>query len=250
MTEQIHQRDAEQMTCEATVVAVAGGGEEAPRVLLDRTVMYPTGGGQPHDLGHIGERRVVGVFRDPGEHDDIWHVLGADTGTPEVGEVVTVEVDRDRRRALMRTHTAMHILCGVMWRDHGVVVTGGNMEPLSGRLDFEFRNPPEGFREDLEAALNREVGADRAVSVEFLDRDVALADDSLIRTKVNLVPESVTEIRVVEIEGLDRQADGGTHVASTSEVGGLRVSKVQSKGKGFRRIRLEVLDAPPSADDP
>jgi misacylated tRNA(Ala) deacylase len=125
------------------------------------------------------------------------------------------------------------------------VVTGGNMEPLSGRLDFEFPDPPEGFAAQLQDALNAEVAADRPIRVSFVPRGEAVLDDSLIRTKVSLVPESVREVRVVDIEGLDRQADGGTHVARTGEVGGLRVAKVQSKGKGFRRVRLEVLDAPP-----
>lgn len=245
VTEQLWLSDAGLTECDATVVAVRSADDDRSEVQLDRTVMYATGGGQPHDTGTLGGRRVDEVLHDPADRDVIWHTLELGSGPPAVGEIVRVELDGDRRYSLMRTHTAMHILCGVMWRDHGVVVTGGNMEPLSGRLDFEFAEPPEGFRDQLEASLNAEVAADRQITVEFLPRSTAVADDSLIRTKVSLVPESVAEVRVVDIEGLDRQADGGTHVARTSAVGGLRVAKVQSKGKGFRRVRLEVLDAPP-----
>ncbi|MCP4434185.1 MAG: alanyl-tRNA editing protein [Actinomycetia bacterium] len=245
MTDQLYLHDAEATSCTAEVAAVEVDGEGRPRVALDRTVMYATGGGQPHDEGTISGRRVIDVVHDPADHDLIWHTLAEGERAPAVGDEVEVVLDTHRRHCLMRTHTAMHILCGVMWRDHGVVVTGGNMEPLAGRLDFEFPEPPDGFREDLEAALNDEVAACRPISVSFLPRGEALADDSLIRTKVNLVPESVAEIRVVDIEGLDRQADGGTHVGDTSQVGGLKVAKVQSKGKGYRRVRLEVLDGPP-----
>lgn len=247
MTEQLYLSDAQLMDCDATVVEVRSPGDRPQRseVRLDRTVMYASGGGQPHDLGTVAGLPVTRVFHDPDDHDEIWHVLAEGSEPPEPGQAVRVELDRERRYSLMRTHTAMHILGGVMFRDHGVVVTGGNMEPLSGRLDFEFPEPPDGFREHLEAALNAEVAADRPITVSFLPREQALADDSLIRTKVSLVPDSVRTVRVVDIEGLDRQADGGTHVSRTSEVGGLRVAKVQSKGRGFRRVRLEVLDAPP-----
>jgi misacylated tRNA(Ala) deacylase len=240
VTDQLHLRDAELGDCLATVVALDGR-----RVLLDRTVLYATGGGQPCDRGTIGGVEVVDVAHDPDDHEVIWHELVEGPALPVVGSTVEVRVDGTRRHQLMRTHTAMHILCGVMWRDHGVVVTGGNMEPLAGRLDFEFAEPPAGFAADLESALNAEVVADRPISVGFLPRGEAVLDESLIRTKVSLVPESVAEVRVVDIAGLDRQADGGTHVRSTAEVGGIRVAKVQSKGKGFRRVRIEVLDAPP-----
>ncbi len=247
MTEQLYLTDAHQTGCDATVVEVrrAAGGSKSDEVRLDRTVMYATGGGQPHDTGTIAGRAVTAVFHDPEQHDEIWHVLSEGEEAPAIGQAVRVELDRERRYSLMRTHTAMHILGGVMFRDHGVVVTGGNMEPLGGRLDFEFPDPPDGFREQLEAAINAEITADRPITVSFLPREQALADDSLIRTKVSLVPDSVSTVRVVDIEGLDRQADGGTHVSRTCEVGGLRVAKVQSKGRGFRRVRLEVLDAPP-----
>jgi len=143
----------------------------------------------------------------------------------------------------MRTHSALHVLCGVIWNEWRVPVTGGNMEPLSARMDFEFDPLPEGFGPRIEELVNVELAADRPIEVSFLPRDVAVADEDLIRTKVNMIPESVKEIRVVDIVGLDKQADGGTHVRSTAEVGRIRVVKTESKGKGNKRIRIEVLDA-------
>ncbi len=160
-----------------------------------------------------------------------------------MGDEVHGELDWERRHALMRTHTALHVLCGVIWNEWRVPVTGGNMEPLSARMDFEFDPLPEGFGPRIEELVNAELAAARPVEVAFLDRGVALADEDLIRTKVSLIPESVQEIRVVDIVGLDKQADGGTHVATTAEVGRIRVLKTESKGKGNKRIRLEVVDA-------
>lgn len=224
--------DAWMRSCTAVVTAV-----EETRIELDRTVLYATGGGQPHDTGALEESPVIEVTKDGGR---IWHTLADGSAVPEVGQTVEVTLDWDRRYQLMRTHTAMHLLCGVMWQQFRVPVTGGNMEPLSGRLDFEFAEPPEGFKEALETALNAEVAADRPITVSFMPRADAVLDEELIRTKVSLVPESVTELRIVDIVGLDRQADGGTHVASTAEVGPITVGKVQSKGKGFRRVRLEL----------
>jgi misacylated tRNA(Ala) deacylase len=142
----------------------------------------------------------------------------------------------------MRTHTALHILCGVIWNEWGKAVTGGNMEPLSARMDFEFDPLPEGFGRNVEGLVNAEIAKGREVDVSFLARDAAVEDEDLIRTKVNRIPESVKEIRVVDIVGLDKQADGGTHVRTTDEVGGIRVVKTESKGKGNKRIRLEVVD--------
>jgi len=235
MTDLLYLRDAQLRTVSATVTAVDTGGDGGPRVSLDRTVFYATGGGQPHDTGTLGDAAVVDVVKDG---DEVWHTL--DGTAPSVGDEVDLELDWDRRFALMRTHTMLHILCGVMWNDHGVVVTGGNMEPLSGRLDFEFPEVPEGFKESLEASLNAAVVADYRIEVSFVPRAEAVLDESLIRTKVSLVPQSVRDVRVVDIVGFDRQADGGTHVASTSAVGQITVRKVESKGKGFRRIRLEL----------
>ena len=167
---------------------------------------------------------------------------GSTGAVPEVGTVVTGEVDWERRHALMRTHTALHILCGVIGNEWGTAVTGGNMSPLAARMDFEFDPLPEGFGARVEDLVNAEIAADRPIEVAFLPRDTAVADEDLIRTKVSLIPESVSEIRVVDIVGLDKQADGGTHVASTGEVGGIRVVKTESKGKANKRIRIEVVD--------
>ena len=143
----------------------------------------------------------------------------------------------------MRTHSALHVLCGVIWNEWRVPVTGGNMEPLSARMDFEFDPLPEGFGPRVEDLVNSELARARPIEVTFLPRDTAVMDDDLIRTKVNMIPETVTEIRVVDIVGLDKQADGGTHVRTTAEVGRIRVLKTESKGKGNKRIRLEIVDA-------
>jgi len=234
-TELLYLTDAYLRTFTARVTGVD---EDGARVALDRTAFYPTGGGQPHDTGSLGGRPVVEVRK---EGDNVWHrIEGADL--PKVGDDVEGEIDWDRRHALMRTHTALHVLCGVIWNEWGKAVTGGNMEPLSARMDFEFDPLPEGFGPRVEELVNDELSADRKIEVSFLPRDTAVADEDLIRTKVNLIPESVREIRVVDIVGLDKQADGGTHVATTSEVGRIRVVKTESKGKGNKRIRLEVVD--------
>jgi misacylated tRNA(Ala) deacylase len=236
-TDLLYLRDAERRDFDANVVAVDGD-----RVELDCTAFYVTGGGQPHDTGSLtwdgGRASVVDVRKDG---STTWHRLEGDA--PAAGTAVHGTVDWDRRHALMRTHTALHVLCGVIWNEWSVPVTGGNMEPLSARMDFEFDPLPEGFGPRIEELVNAELTADRPIEVTFLPRAEALADADLIRTKVNLIPESVAEIRVVDIVGLDKQADGGTHVRSTGEVGRIRVVKTESKGKGNKRIRLEVVDA-------
>lgn len=234
-TDQLYLRDAYLRMVDATVLEVDG-----PRVALDRTVFYATGGGQPHDTGTIDGRRVQEVAKSGGA---IWHLLEGDAPAPQPGSTVRTEIDWDRRHALMRTHTAMHLLCGVIWNEWAVPVTGGNMEPLAGRMDFEFDPLPEGFAARVEEMVAAEIRADRPIEVSFLPREVAMGDPALIRTKVSLIPADVREIRVVDIVGLDRQADGGTHVRSTAEVGGLRVVKTESKGKGNKRLRVEVVDA-------
>ena len=231
-TELLYQRDAYLRSFEAVVTAV-----EEDRVALDRTAFYPTGGGQPHDKGVLGGLTVTSVRKDG---DRVWHTV--EGGVPAVGEKVEGEIDWDRRHALMRTHTALHVLCGVIWNQWGKAVTGGNMEPLTARMDFEFDPLPEGFGPQVEELVNQELAAGRPVEISFVPRSEAVFDEALIRTKVNLVPESVPELRVVDIVGLDKQADGGTHVRSTSEVGRIRVVKTESKGKAFKRIRIEVLD--------
>ncbi|HEX7167118.1 MAG TPA: alanyl-tRNA editing protein [Acidimicrobiales bacterium] len=238
-TDLLFLRDAYVREFDATVTAVDEG---AGRVTLDRTAFYATGGGQPHDTGTLAGLPVVGV-RKEGEH--VWHTLDAGDGAaalPSVGDSVHGAVDWDRRHRLMRTHTALHVLCGVIWNEYGKAVTGGNMEPLAARMDFEFDPLPEGFGETIEQRVNEELAAGRPIAIDFLPRDVALADPDLIRTKVNLIPESVREIRVVDIVGLDKQADGGTHVRTTDEVGAIRVVKTESKGKANKRIRIEIVD--------
>ena len=235
MTELLYLRDAYLRTFSARVTGVSDGA-----VALDRTAFYPTGGGQPHDTGTLGGRPVVDVRK---EGDDVWHVLAEGAEPPAPGDEVEGEIDWERRHALMRTHTALHVLCGVIWNEWKVPVTGGNMEPLAARMDFEFDPLPSGFGPRVEELVNVELEAARPVAVEFLPRDTALEDADLIRTKVNLVPATVAEIRVVDIVGLDKQADGGTHVRSTDEVGRIRVTKTENKGKGFKRVRLEVVDA-------
>ena len=233
MTDLLFQRDAYVREFDATVTAVEGA-----EVCLDRTAFYPTGGGQPHDTGHLGAARVVEVRK---AGDQVWHRL--DGGVPGVGDTLHGSLDWDRRHALMRTHTAMHVLCGVIWNEYDVPATGGNMEPLQARMDFDFDPLPEGFGARIEELVNAELRADRPIEVSFIRRGDAVLDRDLIRTKVNLVPESVAEVRVVDIVGLDKQADGGTHVRRTAEVGRVRVVKTESKGKGNKRIRIEVVDA-------
>lgn len=240
MTTQLYLTDQDAQTFTSTVVAVEPSDEGAGgRVQLGETAFYATGGGQPHDTGALewgdSSTSVVNVRKDG---TDIWHsVEGA---LPAVGDTVRGSIDWERRHHLMRTHTAMHILCGVIWNEYGVAVTGGNMEPLKARMDFAFDPLPEGFAETVQAAVNAEIVADRQIAVSFLPRDTAVEDEDLIRTKVNMIPESVTEIRVVDIVGLDKQADGGTHVASTAEVGTFTVTKTESKGKGNKRLRFEL----------
>jgi misacylated tRNA(Ala) deacylase len=207
-------------------------------VALDRTVFYPTGGGQPYDTGTLGGAAVTEVRK---EEDLVWHTL--DGPVPAVGERVHGEIDWSRRYALMRTHTALHVLCGVIWNGWGTAVTGGNMEPLSARMDFEFDPLPDGFGTKVEEQVNAELAAARPLVISFIPRAEAVLDADLIRTKVNLIPESVPEIRVVDIVGLDKQADGGTHVHRTDEVGRIVVQKTESKGRGNKRIRLQVVDA-------
>ena len=236
MTELLYLRDAELREFSATVVAVD---PEGSRVALDRTAFYATGGGQPHDTGVLAGLAVTEVRK---TDDLVWHAVEGGP-LPAVGDTVDGTVDWERRHRLMRTHTALHILCGVIWNEWRVPVTGGNMEPLSARMDFEFDPVPEGFAERIEELVNAEIAADRPIEVSFLPRDTAVQDADLIRTKVSLIPESVAEIRVVDIVGLDKQADGGTHVRSTREVGRLKVVKLENKGKGNKRVRVEILDA-------
>ena len=204
-------------------------------IALDRTAFYATGGGQPHDTGVLGGLVVTDVRK---EADHVWHTVEGDV--PAVGTSLLGEIAWERRHQLMRTHTALHILCGVIWNEWRVPVTGGNMEPLSARMDFEFDPLPEGFVARVEQLVNDAIERDYPIAVSFLPRSTAVQDAELIRTKVSLIPETVSEIRVVDIVGLDKQADGGTHVRSTKEVGTFRVVKTESKGKGNKRLRIEI----------
>ena len=238
MTERIYSTDAYASRMTAEVVGIDTGDG---RVLLDRTVFYPGGGGQPIDRGAlwVGEDRLE-VARVTQDSDGVWHWL--EGGLPGVGTRVEGRIDWERRYLLMRTHTSMHALCGVVWEWFRSPVTGGNMEPGRGRLDFELPDWNPENRTPLEEALNAAIARHHPIEVYFLPREEADQDPSLIRTKVNLIPPSVRRIRVIDIVGLDRQADGGTHVGSTAEVGGVKITKVQSKGRGFRRIRLALDD--------
>jgi misacylated tRNA(Ala) deacylase len=234
MTELLAHTDAYLKEFDATVVAV---NPEENAVALDKTAFYPGGGGQPHDKGWLDDKPVTRVKRQ-GEH--IWHWL--EGGLPQEGEAVHGKLDWDRRYKLMRTHTAFHILCGVVWRDYGAQVTGGNMDILKGRMDFEFETLHQELVKEIEEKLNVEVAAARDVHVKILPREEAFQIPDLIRTKINLLPEGIAEVRTIEIEGLDLQADGGTHVANTREVGTIRVAGYESKGKINKRIRLEIED--------
>jgi misacylated tRNA(Ala) deacylase len=219
---------------------------ETTLVVLDRTTFYPGGGGQPSDRGVLlrtsdGRSWTVRAARKV--DGEIAHELEpSPDGPPAVGDIVQVEVEWARRLALMRTHTALHALCGVVWRDYGALVTGGNMEPGAGRMDFEFERMSGDLVATIETTVNAELAAERDVRVAVVPRDEAFAIPDLIRTKVNLLPVGITEIRTIEIVGLDLQADGGTHVANTREVGGIRVTGYESKGRINKRIRIELTD--------
>lgn len=234
MTELLYLTDSYIQEFEATVVEQLAGA-----VVLDRTAFYPGGGGQPSDQGTLiaGDSSwpVTKVKRVGGK---VAHFL---EGTPPaVGAVITGQLDWDRRYALMRTHTAMHILCGVVWRDYQSSVTGGNMEALKGRMDFEFETMHQELVAKIDDAINQEVVAERDVVVRTLPRQEAFQIPDLIRTKINLLPEGIKEVRTVELVGLDLQADGGTHVANTREVGRIRLVDYKSKGKINKRIYIEL----------
>jgi len=234
MTELLYQSDSYLREFDAAVVAVEGNA-----VALDRTAFYPGGGGQPNDVGVLSaEGSTWPVTRVHKSGDEVWHEVA---GTPPpVGTQVHGVLDWERRYRLMRTHTAMHILCGVIFRDYGASVTGGNMEPLRGRMDFEFETMRQELVREIEEKVNAEVAAARDVRIKTLPRQEAFQIPDLIRTKINLLPENITHVRTVEIVGLDLQADGGTHVANTREVGRIRVVDYKSKGRINKRIEVAV----------
>ncbi|MFH1186479.1 MAG: alanyl-tRNA editing protein [Chloroflexota bacterium] len=234
MTQRLFQADSYLKEFDA-VVTGAGPGQNA--VTLDRTAFYPGGGGQPPDFGTLAWANVIGARSSGGE---IYHLL--DRPLPAPGSSVHGVLDWDRRFRLMRTHSAMHVLCGVVFRDYGALVTGGNMEPLRGRMDFEFARLERDLVSEIEAAVNREIVAARDVVSRTLPRDEAFQIPDLIRTRINLLPAGIQEVRTVEIVGLDLQADGGTHVGNTSEIGRIRVADYKSKGAINKRIYVEIED--------
>jgi len=234
MTELLYQTDSYLGEFGAVVTEVVGDG-----VMLDRTAFYPGGGGQPNDIGRLrSDDREWAVFKVGRSEGCVVHRLDLDL--PPVGTRVRGTIDWEHRYALMRTHTAMHILCGVIWRDYGASVTGGKMEPLQGRMDFEFERMQRELVSEIEEKINVEVAAARSVYVRILPREEAFQIPDLIRTKINLLPPQITQVRVVEIEGLDLQADGGTHVANTAEVGPLRIVDYKSKGRINKRLVVRL----------
>ncbi|GAA3134989.1 alanyl-tRNA editing protein [Streptosporangium carneum] len=236
-TERLELADQNLRSFDAVVLASSSEG-----IVLSRSAFYPGGGGQPADHGVLlwqgVETRIVGARKG----DDLHLIPAEDDPIPPAGTTVRAAVADERRSALMRTHSALHVLCGVVFRDFGALVTGGNMEELTARMDFNLPEVPPGFKESVEAACNAEVSADRRIDVRVLPRAEAFAIPDIIRTATNLVPETVEEVRIIDIVGLDCQADGGTHVASTRQIGRIRVAKIESKGKGFRRLRIAVGD--------
>jgi misacylated tRNA(Ala) deacylase len=234
MTEALYHTDAYLKEFDAVVTAVEG-----QAIALDRTAFYPGGGGQPNDMGVLSQgAQTWKVTKTRKAGADVWHEL--DGAPPALGAQVHGQIDWERRYRLMRTHTAMHVLCGVVFRDYGASVTGGNMEPLRGRMDFEFETMRQELVKEIEEKINTEVAAARPVKVAILPRAEAFAIPDLIRTKINLLPEGIAEVRTVEIVGLDLQADGGTHVANTREVGHIRVTDYKSKGKINKRIEVAI----------
>jgi misacylated tRNA(Ala) deacylase len=234
MTEQLYQVDSYVREFDGVVTATEG-----QSVALDRTAFYPGGGGQPGDVGTLtwegGSAPVVKVKRQGGQ---VWHTL--DGEPPPQGATVRGALEWERRYQLMRTHTALHVLCGVVWRDYGASVTGGNMEPLKGRMDFEFETMSKELVAEIEANVNAEIAKEHDVRTAILPREEAFQIPDLIRTKINLLPPQIQEVRTVELVGLDLQADGGTHVANTREVGQVRVVDYKSKGAINKRIYIEL----------
>lgn len=238
-TERLDLSDSTLREWEATVVTSSGPPDE-PGIVLDRSAFYPGGGGQPPDHGVLLWGGVQTRIVDARRGDDPVLIPAEGDPIPPAGTQVRGAIEDERRTALMRTHSGLHLLSGVVFRDFGALVTGSNMEPLEGRLDFNLDEVPEGFRDAVEAACATEVNADRAIAACELPRDEAFAIPDIIRTATNLLPPGIEIVRIVDINGLDVQADGGTHVASTRMIGTMRVVKVENKGKGFRRIRIAL----------
>ncbi|HBX68660.1 MAG TPA: Ala-tRNA(Pro) hydrolase [Chloroflexi bacterium] len=240
MTELLYQLDSYLQNFSATVLQAD---EENHGLVLDRTAFFPGGGGQLADFGTFTvDGNPLEVSRAKWINGQLIHLIPGSAPLPQVGTQLEGQIDWELRYKLMRTHTAMHILCGVIFRDYGASVTGGNMEPLSGRMDFEFETMQRELVDEINRNINAEAAKAHPVSVRILPRAEAFQIPDLIRTKINLLPEGIPEVRVVEIEGLDLQADGGTHVRNTSEVGSIRVVDYKSKGKINKRIYVEIGD--------
>jgi misacylated tRNA(Ala) deacylase len=240
MTHLLYQTDSYLGTFSATVTGLIDA-EHA--VILDQTAFFPGGGGQPADNGIIilnDDHYPVIRTRRIGK--DIIHIINNNFPLPSVGTTIQGQINWDRRYKAMRTHTAMHILCGVIFRDYSASVTGGDMELLKGRMDFEFETMQKDLVQTIETAINHEVANARLIKVDILPREAAFQIPDLIRTKINLLPEGIQQVRVVEIVGLDIQADGGTHVKNTAEVGPIRILDYKSKGKINKRIYIELSE--------
>jgi misacylated tRNA(Ala) deacylase len=238
MTEALYHTDSYLQEFTARVTSV----DEAARALvLDRTAFYPGGGGQPCDFGYLSAgANTWQVEKTKKDGEDIFHFVAGTEPLPQVGQELSGKLDWQRRYRLMRTHTAMHILCGVVFRDYGAHVTGGDMDIAQARMDFEFESMSRELVSVIEQAVNREVERDLPIRVQILPREEAFQIPDLIRTKINLLPAGIANIRTVEIVGLDLQADGGTHVHSTSEVGQIRLVDYKSKGKINKRLYVEL----------
>jgi len=237
MTEMLYHTDSYLKEFSAVVTDID---QEAKTVVLNRTTFFPGGGGQPCDTGRLNHAgSTVPVLSVSRKAEQILHKI--DGQLPEVGSEVHGEIDWERRYQLMRTHSAMHVLCGVVWRDYGAQVTGGNMDPLRGRMDFEFENFSADLVHEIEGKVNVEIQNGRNIQARVLARAEAEQIPDLIRTKINLLPDTLQEIRIVEIEGLDLQADGGTHVANTKEIGTFKIVGHKSKGKINKRLKIELV---------
>jgi misacylated tRNA(Ala) deacylase len=238
MTNLLYQTDAYLQEFDANITSIV---EETRAIVLDKSAFYFGGGGQPCDFGSLLVNGVIyPVDKVKKQGDDVLHFLGGDAPLPSPGSASHGTLDWARRHKLMRTHTALHVLCGTVFRDYGALVTGGDMEPLKGRMDFEFETMRGDLVREIEAAVNKEVAQAREIRVNILPREEAFQIPDLIRTKINLLPEGIAQVRTVEIVGLDLQADGGTHVRNTSEVGRIRVTDYKSKGAINKRIYIEI----------
>ena len=238
MSIRLYHSDSYQKIFEAQVI---GHDIDLNGLILNQSIFYPGGGGQPADKGTITfSKNTIQLEAVKFSAGKLVHILPHQVQLPNIGEDISGEIDWQYRYQLMRTHTAMHVLCGVIFRDYGASVTGGNMSPQKGRMDFEFASLQKDLVSLIENSVNLEISKSLPVSWQEIPREQALKIPDLIRTKINLVPENISFIRVVEIDSLDLQADGGTHVRNTSEVGSIRITDYKSKGKANKRIYLEL----------